>query len=137
MIADIGFAVIRNGAAIVNIILALTKLMRMDCRIIAISAFSVATNAMMLTALCFDRLYSVIAPHHYSRNMTKRRGYVIVSAIWLIPFLLSFLNFSDPCVNSALYGITTCYSSFIPISCGCDDTKHLPLLHCSEDHYQE
>ena len=84
-----------------NIILALIKPIRMDCRIIAIAVFPVATDSMMLTALCFDRLYSVIAPHHYRRNMTKRRGYVIVSAIWLVSLLLGFLSFFDPQVNSA------------------------------------
>ena len=100
MIADIGFAVIHNGAAIVNIILALARSTRMDCRIIAIAAFSVATNSMMLAALCFDCLYSVIAPLHYRKEMTKKRGYVIVSGIWLITLLLSFLSFFDPHINS-------------------------------------
>ena len=100
MIADIGFAVIHNGAAIVNIILALARSTRMDCRIIATAAFSVTTNSMMLAALCFDCLYSAVAPLHYRREMTKKRGYVIVSAIWLITLLLSFLSFFDPQINS-------------------------------------
>ena len=100
MIAGILVAVIYNGAAILNMILASMR-KGMDCRIIALTAFPDATDTMMLAALCFDRLYSVISPHHYRRNMTKRRGYVIVSAIWLVSLLLGFLSFFDPQVNSA------------------------------------
>ena len=72
-----------------------------DSRIIAVTAFPNATNAMMLAALCFDRLYSIAAPHHYNimRNMTKRKGYVLVLAIWLLSFSLSFISFFDPQIN--------------------------------------
>ena len=102
MIADIGVAVMRNGVAILNMILTIANPMRKgtDCRIIAVTAFPIAADPMMLAALCFDRLYSVIAPHHYGRNMTKKRGYVIVSTIWLASFLLSFLSFTDPHLSS-------------------------------------
>ena len=102
MIADIGVAVIRNGAAIMNLILTIANPTRKgtDCRIIAVLAFPNATNPMMLAALCFDRLYTIAAPHHYRRNMTKRKGYVIVSAIWLVSFLLSFVSFFDPHISS-------------------------------------
>jgi len=55
---------------------------------------------MMLAALCFDRLYSIAAPHHYMRNMTKRKGYVIVLVIWLVSFALSFVSFLDPYITS-------------------------------------
>ena len=110
MIADIGIAVINNGAAIVNMIVTIANPMRtgMDCRIMAVLAFPNATNAMMLTALCFDRLYTIIAPHHYSRNMTKRRGCVIVSAIWLVSLLLSFVSFLDPYMNSRKTKVAIC-----------------------------
>ena len=102
MIADIGMAVIRNGVAVVNMVMTIADPTRegIDCRIVAITAFPNATNGMMLAALCFDRLYSITAPHHYRRNMTKRKGYVLVSAIWLISFLLSFVSFLDPQLSS-------------------------------------
>ena len=102
MIADIGVVVIRNGAAIINLILTITNPTRKgtDCRIIAVLAFPNATNSMMVAALCFDQLYTIAAPHHYMRNMTKRKGYVIVSAIWLVSFLLSFVSFFDPHMSS-------------------------------------
>ena len=102
MIADIGLAVIRNGSAIVNLIITIVNPTRegMDCRVMAVLAFPNATNSMMLTALCFDRLYSIIAPHHYRRKMTKRKGCVIVSAIWIVSFLLSFVSFLDPYLSS-------------------------------------
>ena len=76
----------------------------MNCRIIAVTAFPDATDSMMLTALCFDRLYSVTAPHHYRRNMTKRRGYVIVTAIWLVSLLLGCLSFVDPYLSNRTEG---------------------------------
>ena len=84
-----------------------------DCRIIAVTEFPVATDTMMLVALCFDRLYSVIAPYHYRRNMAKRKGYVIVSAIWLISFLLGFLSFTDPQVNSVKTKDAVCIDPLI------------------------
>ena len=99
IIADILVAVIYNGAAILNMILASMR-KGMDCRIIAVTVFPAAADSMMLAALCFDRLYSVIAPHHYRRNMTKRKGYVIASAIWLISLLLGFLSLTDSHLNS-------------------------------------
>ena len=97
MIADIGFAVIHNG------VIALDMIVRManptskgvGCKILGFTAFTITANIMMLAALCFDRLYSVTAPHHYKRNMTKRRGYVIISAIWLVSVLLSFTKLLD------------------------------------------
>ena len=102
MIADIGVAVIRNGVAIVNMLLTIADPMRegIDCRIVAVTTFTNATNGMMLAALCFDRLYSIAAPLHHRRNMTKRKGYVLVSAIWLISFSLSFVSFLDPQLSS-------------------------------------
>ena len=102
MIADIGVAVIHNGTAILNIILISTNPMRkgMDCRIIAVTGFPDATNTMMLATLCFDRLYNVIAPYHYRKNMTKRRGHVIAFAIWLVSLLLGFLSFVDPYLSN-------------------------------------
>ena len=103
MIADIGVAVIRNGSAIVNLIITIANPTRegIDSRVMAVLAFPNATNSMMLTALCFDRLYSIIAPHHYRRSMTKRKGCVIVLAIWIISFLLSFVSFLDPQISSS------------------------------------
>ena len=103
MIADIGVAVIHNGANIILIIVNPTW-QGMDCRIIPATAFPDATDSMMLTALCFDRLYSVTAPHHYRRNMTKRRGYVIVSAIWLVSLLQGLLSFVDPYLSNRTEG---------------------------------
>ena len=98
MIADIAFAVLRNGSVIVNLTLTIINPMTegMDCRIIAVTGFPHSMNPTMLAAMCFDRLYGIVAPHHYRRNMTKRKGYVIVSTIWLTTFLLSFLSFIDP-----------------------------------------
>ena len=107
MIADIGFAVIYNGAAILNMIL--TSMRKgIDCRIIAVTVFPAATSSMMLVALCFDRLYSVTAPHHYRRNMTKRKGYVIVSALWLVSLILGFLSFTDSHLSSTKTKDATC-----------------------------
>jgi len=102
MITDIGVVVIRSSIVIVNMIMTLVNPMRegMDCRIMAVATFPTATNSMMLAALCFDRLYSIAAPHHYRRNMTKRKGCVIVLVIWLIPFALSFVSFFDPHITS-------------------------------------
>ena len=106
MIADIGVAVIHNGAAILNIILIIVNPNRqgMDCKIIAVTAFPDATDTMMLTALCFDRLYSVTAPHHYRRNMTKRKGFAIAFAIWLLSLPLGFLIFADPYLSNRTEG---------------------------------
>ena len=97
MIADIGVAVIHNGAAILNMILTISNSMRkgMDCRIIAVTGFPTAANVIVLAALCFDHLYNVTAPNHYRKNMTKRKGYVIVSGIWLVSLLFGFFNFLD------------------------------------------
>ena len=98
MIADIGVAVIHNGAAILNMILTIANPTRegTNCSIIAATGFPAAADSMMLVVLCFDRLYSVTAPHHYRRNKTKTNGYVIVSAIWLESLLIGFLSFTDP-----------------------------------------
>ena len=98
MIADIGFAVIHNGAITLKMIVRMANPMSkgIGCKIKGVTAFTITANIIMLTALCFDRLYSVTAPHHYRRNMTKRRGYVIVSVIWLVSLLLSFTIFLDP-----------------------------------------
>ena len=107
MIADIGFAVIYNGAGILNMIL--TSMRKgINCRIIAVTVFPAATSSMMLVALYFDCLYSVTAPHHYRRNMTKRKGYVIVSAIWLVSLLLGFLSFTDSHLSSTKTKDATC-----------------------------
>ena len=102
MLADIGVAVIRNGVVIVNLALTIADPMRegMDCRIVAVTGFTNAANGMMLAALCFDRMYSIAAPHHHRRNMTKRKGYALVSVIWLLSFLLSFVSFLDPQISS-------------------------------------
>ena len=101
-----------------------------DCNIIRVSAFSITANTMMLTALCFDRLYSIIAPHHYRRNMTKRRGCVIVSAIWIISFLLSFVSFLDPHVHSKKANVicgSSLYKSFGLIVTGAGCSKGIML----------
>ena len=102
MITDIGVAVVRNGTAIVNLVMTIADPMRegIECRIVAITTFTIATNNMILAALCFDRLYTIAAPHHYRRNMTKRKGYVLISAIWLLSFSLSFISFLDPQLSS-------------------------------------
>ena len=117
-----------------------------DCRVVAVTTFPISANAMMLAALCFDRMYSIAAPHHYRRNMTKRKGYMLVSAIWLLSFSLSFVSFLDPQLSSnktnrVLYGATL-YKAFgliiivlVPISGVCGDSKSLPLLCCAEDRH--
>ena len=96
MIADIGAAVIRNGMAIVNLVMTMADPMRegTDCNIEVVAAFPVSANTMMLAALCFDCLYSITAPHHHRRNMTKRKGCTGL-AIWLLSFSLSFASFLD------------------------------------------
>ena len=101
MIADIGLTVIHNGVAIVNMVMSIADPTRegIDCKIITVTTFPNATNAMMLAVVCFDHLHSIAAPHHYRRNMTKRKGYVLVSAIWLISFSLSFVSSLDPQVS--------------------------------------
>ena len=102
MITDIGVAVIRNGMAMVNLVMTIADPTRegIDCRVVAVTTFPISANAMMLAALCFDRMYSIAAPHHYRRNMTKRKGYVLVLAIWLLSFSLSFVSFLDPKISS-------------------------------------
>ena len=110
MIADIVYAVLRNGSVIVNLILTITNPMTegIDCRIIAVTAFPHFMNATMLAAMCFDRLYSIVAPYNYRKNMTKRKGYVIVSTIWLMTFLLSFLSFIDPHLSRTKTRVSIC-----------------------------
>ena len=117
MIADIAVAVIYNGAAIMSMILTIANPMRegTDCRIIAFTGFPVATDTIMLLALCFDHCYRVTAPHHYRRNMTKRIGYVIIVAIWLITFLLTFLIFFDPDVNRVKTKDALCYNPIFTV----------------------
>ena len=114
MIADIGVAVIRNGMVIINLMITIVNPTRngMDCRILAVSFFPHATNAMMLAALCFDQLYAIAAPNHYRRNMTKWKGYAIVLTNWLVPFLLSFLSFFDPHLSSTQTKGAMCNSTF-------------------------
>jgi len=101
MITDIGVT-LWNGMITVNMIITLVNPTRegIDCRIIAVGSFPYATNNMMLAALCFDCLYSIVAPHNYRRNMTKRKGGVIVLAIWLVSFALSFVSFLDSHITS-------------------------------------
>ena len=98
MIADIGAAVIRNGMAIVNLVMTIADPMRegTDCNIEVVAAFLVSANTMMLAALCFDHLYIITVPHHHRRNMTKGKGYVLMLAIWLLSFSLSSASFLDP-----------------------------------------
>ena len=133
---------------VLNTILTIADPMKegIDCRVAAVTTFPISANAMMLAALCFDRMYSIAAPHHYRRNMTKRKGYMLVSAIWLLSFSLSFVSFLDPQLSSnktnrVLYGATL-YKAFgliiivlVPISGVRGDSKSLPLLCCAEDRY--
>ena len=102
MIADIAVAVIYNGAAIISMILTIANPMRegTDCSTLTFTGFPATADSMMLVALCFDRLYSVTAPYHYRRNMTKKNGYVIVAIIWLESLLLGFLSFNDPYLSN-------------------------------------
>ena len=103
--------------AIVNMTMTIINPTRegIDSRIIAVTAFPNATNAMMLAALCFDRLYSIVAPHHYRRNMTKRKGYVLVLAIWLLSFSLSFISFFDPQINGTKTKGAICTPTFFEL----------------------
>jgi len=102
MITDIGVAVIQNGLGIVNMMITIVNPTRkgIDCRIIAVSGFPYAASSSMLAALCCDYLYSTAAPNHYRRNMTKRRGCVIASLIWLISFALNLINFLNPHISN-------------------------------------
>jgi len=95
MITDIGVVMIWSVTVIVYMIITLVNPMRegMDCRNVVFATFPIITNSMMLVALCFDRLYSIVASDYYSRNMTKRKGYAIVLAIWLVSFAFSFVSF--------------------------------------------
>jgi len=102
MITDISLVVIWSVIVIVNMIMTLVNPMRegMDCSSMAIATFPTTVNSMMLAALCFDHLYSIAATDHYSRNMTKIKGYVIVLAIWLVSFPISGVSLFVPYICS-------------------------------------
>ena len=83
--------------------------------------------------------------------MTKRKAYVIVLAIWLVSFLLSFVSFLDRRVNSTNEENITCGAIilktfglevvtlplFLSAMHVCGDSKHLPLLCCGKDYHKE
>lgn len=93
LVADIGFALIHWSVGGTMIILYLCDLPNLDCKIAhMLIRVSVLASRLMFLPLTINRLINVAFPFSYKRIMNLKIVFAILSCLWLLVLLISFIS---------------------------------------------